>query len=79
MDEANKLALIVSNPEILGGRPIIKGTRISVGFILELVSSGATPADIHATYPHIPEGGVEAALLYAARQFNNDRSIEFSS
>ena len=37
---------IVSNPEILGGKPIIRGTRISVEFVLELLASGATQPEI---------------------------------
>ena len=44
---------IVSDPEILGGKPIVKGTRISVEMILEWVASGATRDDILKSYPHL--------------------------
>jgi uncharacterized protein (DUF433 family) len=57
---------IASNPEILGGKPTIRGTRISVEFVLELLASGATQPDILERYPHIPADGLAAALHYAA-------------
>jgi uncharacterized protein (DUF433 family) len=57
---------IVSNPEILGGKPVIRGTRISVEFVLEFLASGATQADILQRHPHVPADGLAAALHYAA-------------
>jgi len=53
---------IVSDPAILGGKPCIKGTRISVAFTLELFASGATRAEILQAYPHLTVEGVEQAL-----------------
>lgn len=44
---------ITSNPGILGGKPCVKGTRISVEFLLELLASGASRADILKDYPHL--------------------------
>ena len=63
---------IVSDPQVLGGKPCIRGTRISVQFILELLASGASQADIHESYPDIPLEGVAAALKYAARSMKNE-------
>jgi uncharacterized protein (DUF433 family) len=63
---------ITSNPDILGGKPCIKGTRISVEFILELLASGAKPEDILKSYPHISIEGLMAALEYAARSMKNE-------
>lgn len=63
---------IVSNAAILGGKPCIKGTRISVEFILELVASGASRADILTAYPHLAVDDVEQALRYAADSLRND-------
>jgi uncharacterized protein (DUF433 family) len=63
---------IVANPEILAGKPCIKGTRISVEFILELLASGGTPSDILRAYPQIPAEGLTAALQYAARTLKNE-------
>jgi uncharacterized protein (DUF433 family) len=57
---------IVSVPEILDGKPIIRGTRISVEFVLELLATGATQSEILQRYPHVPAEGLAAALQYAA-------------
>ena len=58
---------IVSDAAVLRGKPRIRGTRISVEFILELVASGACREDILASYPHLTTEDVEEALRYAAR------------
>jgi len=63
---------ITSDPAILSGKPCIKGTRISVEFILELFASGATREDILRAYPHLTAEGIEEALRYAARSFKNE-------
>ncbi len=63
---------IVSNPGILGGKPCIKGTRISVEFLLELVASGAGRDDILRAYPHLSAEDVEDALRYAVHFLEND-------
>jgi len=63
---------IISNPEILGGKPCIKGTRISVEFLLELVAGGASREDILKAYPHLAAEDVEDALRYAARFLQNE-------
>jgi uncharacterized protein (DUF433 family) len=66
---------IVSDPAVLGGKPVVKGTRISVEFLLELFASGATRADILKSYPHLTAEDVEEALRYAADVLKHDRVI----
>ena len=63
---------ILSSPDVLGGKPCIKGTRISVEFVLELVASGASRDDILRTYPHLTADDVEEALRYAVHFLEND-------
>jgi uncharacterized protein (DUF433 family) len=63
---------IVANPGILGGKPCIKGTRISVEFVLELLASGGTREEILRAYPQIPAEGLSAALQYAAQAMKNE-------
>jgi uncharacterized protein (DUF433 family) len=63
---------IVSDPGVLGGKPCIRGTRISVEFILELFASGASHQDVLRAYPHIPPDGLVAAIEYAARALKNE-------
>jgi uncharacterized protein (DUF433 family) len=53
---------IASDPAILGGKPCIRGTRISVELLLELVAQGASRADILKAYPHLKAEDVEQAL-----------------
>jgi uncharacterized protein (DUF433 family) len=67
---------IVSNPEILGGKPCIKGSRISVDLILEWMASGASIQDIATAYPHLSPEGIQQAIQYAARFLKNEVVIE---
>lgn len=63
---------ITENPAVLGGKPCIRGTRISVEFILELVASGASRDDILRSYAQLAAEDVEQALLFAAAFLKND-------
>jgi uncharacterized protein (DUF433 family) len=64
--------LIVRDPEILGGKPCIRGTRISVPFILELIASGGTVDDIVHGWPGLTPEAIEQAVRYAARFLEDD-------
>lgn len=66
MSEQTWKAWIVSDPEILGGKPRVRDTRISVEFLLELLATGATPSEILERHPHVPAAGLSAALQFAA-------------
>jgi uncharacterized protein (DUF433 family) len=58
---------IVSDPPILGGKPCIKGTRISVEMILEWVASGGSRDDIVKSYLQLTAEDVEEAINFAAQ------------
>jgi uncharacterized protein (DUF433 family) len=62
---------IVSNPEVLGGKPCIRGTRISVQHVLELLASGASQEDVLRSYPQVTREALSAALEYAARALDD--------
>ena len=64
--------LIVADPEILGGKPCVRGTRISVELILELLASGASREQILERFPQVGERGYAAALGYAARAMRSE-------
>lgn len=66
---------IVFDPKILGGKPIIKGTRISVEFVLELLSSGMSIDKITEEYPHLKSEDVFAAIEYAAKTIKHEDII----
>lgn len=66
---------IVTNPEILGGKPCIKGTRLGVEFLLELIASGASHADVLRAYPQLKAEDVEQAVRYAAQFLKNEVTL----
>ena len=66
---------IIYNPKILNGKPIIKGTRISVEFILELLASGMTQDDIIKEYKHLKKEDVLAAIEFAAKTIKHEEVI----
>jgi uncharacterized protein (DUF433 family) len=53
---------ITANPHILGGKPIIRGTRISVEFILDLLASDVPDEEILEDYPHLTKEDIQACL-----------------
>ena len=70
---------ITVNPRILGGKPIIEGTRISVELILDLLASGASEEDILEDYPHLSLEDIHACLRYAARCYRNEVYLELQT
>ena len=68
---------IVTKPGVLSGKPCIRGTRISVELVLELLASGASREDILRAYPHIPAEGLAAAIQYAAESMKNEVVWDF--
>ena len=57
---------ITVNPEVLGGRPAVKGTRLSVSFILELLAAGSSERAILDNYPQLSQDDIRACLRYAS-------------
>ena len=69
------LERITYDPNILGGKPIIKGTRISVQFILELLGAEMSIDEILTEYPHLQREDILAALDYEAKTIANEEII----
>ncbi len=63
------------NPAVLVGKPIIKGTRISVELILDRLADGWTMEDVLASYPHINREDVLAALSFASELFKEETFV----
>ncbi len=57
---------IVSDPDICGGRPRIRGTRIRVSDVLEMLAAGVSHDEIRAEFPTIQEEDISAGLRFAA-------------
>lgn len=62
----NLLARITHDPQVMGGRPCIRGMRVTVGMILGLLAAGRSVEEVLAAYPYVERDDVRAALSYAA-------------
>jgi len=60
------LARITQDPKVMGGRPCIRGLRMTVGTIMGLLAAGKTADEILAAYPYLERDDINAALAYAA-------------
>ena len=58
--------LVVSDPEILGGDPVFRGTRVPVHLIAELVAQGSKPAELIEGYPRLTADMIRLAPVYAS-------------
>jgi uncharacterized protein (DUF433 family) len=65
MTDKRLLERITANPEIFGGKPIIRGMRISVELILSLLAQGETAGELLEDYPELDEEDIRACLVYA--------------
>ena len=61
-----KLTRITFDPNVMGGRPCIRGLRVTAGTIVGLVAAGHTAADILKAYPYLENEDINEALAYAA-------------
>ena len=67
----SQLQRITFNPEQCGGRPCIRGMRIRVKDVLEMLANGAAQAEILESFPYLEREDIEACLEYAARQVDH--------
>ena len=73
------LERITADPNILGGKPVIQGTRISVEFVLDLLASDVSEKEILQDYAHLTREDIQACLRYAARAMKNEFYVELNS
>jgi len=57
---------ITRDPQVMGGKPCIRGMRVTVGTLVGLIAAGRTPADILTAYPYLEQEDIRQALTYAA-------------
>jgi len=57
---------ITADPEVMGGKPCIRGLRVTVGTVVGLVASGYSTSEILQLYPYLEEDDIREALAYAA-------------
>jgi len=73
MDEADLLQRITVNPEIFGGKPIVRGRRLAVEHVLGMLAAGDTPEVILEGYPWLEPEDIRACLVYARRLVGHER------
>jgi len=61
-----KFDRITFNPKVMGGKPCLRGLRVTVGTIVGLVAAGRSHAEILKAYPYLEQGDIVEALSYAA-------------
>ena len=61
-----RLDRITLNPEVMGGKPCVRGMRVTVGTLVGLMAAGRTVDEIVAAYPYIEREDIQQALQYAA-------------
>lgn len=63
------------NPKVMLGKPVIRGTRITVELILRKLSEGATEADLLDAYPRLTRPDIQAAIRYAADTLAHEETV----
>ena len=71
MNENQLLERITLNPRIMVGKPVIRGTRLTVEYILGLLAHGATEAEILQEYAGLTREDIQACLLFAAQSLES--------
>ncbi|MBM4037895.1 MAG: DUF433 domain-containing protein [Planctomycetes bacterium] len=71
MDDEKLLDRISLNPRVIAGKPVIKGTRLTVEYILNLLGHGATADQIIAEYDGLAREDIQACILFATRSLED--------
>ena len=67
------------NPKVMMGKPVIRGTRITIELILRKLSEGAKEANLLAAYPKLKPGDIQAAIRYAADTLAHEEVVFMES
>lgn len=70
MTEHSRISLA---PDVLAGKPVIRGTRLAVEFVIGLMADGWSEADIHRNYPGITHEDIIACLVYARDTLSSEK------
>ncbi|GMT46698.1 MAG: hypothetical protein IEMM0007_0264 [bacterium] len=73
MNDEKLLNRITFNPQIFGGKPVIRGMRIAVEHILGMLAAGSTVEELLEGYPFLEKEDIQACLLYAHRMVAHER------
>lgn len=75
MREPNRIEM---NPNVMLGKPVIRGTRVPVELILRRISEGAAEDDLLASYPHLTREDIRAAVAFAADEIAHIQTLDMS-
>lgn len=73
MDEKKLLERITIDPDIFGGKPIVRGRRLAVEHVLGMLAAGDDPDTILSGYPWLEKEDIQACLVYAHRLVGHER------
>jgi uncharacterized protein (DUF433 family) len=79
MNDKKLIERITVNPEIFGGKPIIRGKRLAVEHVLGMLAAGDTPETILKGYDWLEPEDIQACLLYAHRLVSHERIELFTA
>ncbi len=71
MDEIRLIERIRVDPKVMVGKPVIRGTRLTVEYILNLLAHGATPSEILQEYDGLTQEDIQACLLFASKSLES--------
>jgi uncharacterized protein (DUF433 family) len=71
MKDEQLLSRIVLNPKVMVGKPTVKGTRLTVEYILNLLAHGTTVGEVLEEYEGVTQEDIQACLLFATRSLEN--------
>ena len=71
MTDQQLLERITLNPKVMAGKPVVKGTRLTVEYIINLLAHGATFAEILEEYEGLTQEDIQACLLFATKSLEN--------
>jgi uncharacterized protein (DUF433 family) len=79
MDDKALLERIAINPKVAAGRPVIKGTRLKVEYILNLLAHGSSAEEILEEYEGLTPEDIQACLLFAAKSLDETQVLPLST
>ncbi len=79
MNDVVLLQRIILDPEVMVGKPVIKGTRLTVEYILNLLAHGATAKEIIDEYEGLTETDIRACILFASKNLERTSLVTISA
>ncbi|MCK4659671.1 MAG: DUF433 domain-containing protein [Phycisphaerae bacterium] len=79
MTDQQLLERITINPKVMVGKPVIKGTRLAIEYVLNLLAHGSTVAEILDEYEGLTQEDIQACLLFATRSLENTAFMPLTS